>query len=95
MTIKDLENGIEVAASAAETVAPIVGIFNPGMGEAIALLTPVAATFLVKGAELVVTFRQDMTPEQMIAALELSKSKNWPEVGSVELAVGSAEATHG
>lgn len=74
---------ITIAAETAEGLAPIVGIFNPAIGTAIALLTPVAATFLIKADQLVITFKQDMTREQMVEALNASKSANWPTPPSI------------
>lgn len=82
--VAGVQNGVTIAAGIAEAAAPIVAVFNPGIGAAMTLLTPIAEKFIIKGGDLIVSFRQDLTPEQLVELLKASKSVNWPEVGSIE-----------
>ena len=82
-TIESLQNGVSIAAADAEKLAPVVGIFNPGISAAMTLLTPLAATFLISAGQMVINFKTDMTPAQMVEALNASKSINWPVPPSI------------
>lgn len=85
--VTDIQTGVTVSASLAEAVAPIVAIYNPGAGAAMQLLAPVAEQFILRGVQLVVDFKKDMSTDDMIKALEASKSVNWGTPGSVEKVV--------
>jgi hypothetical protein len=74
------QSTVKIAAQDAVAMAPVVSLFNPGVGAAMTALAPVAAQFLVSSSQLIVNFRQDMTPQQMIDALTASKSVNWGAV---------------
>lgn len=83
-TIKQIQDGVHIASTDAILAAPIVGVFNPGIGAAMTLLTPIAENFVVGTLGLVVTFKQDMTPAQMVEALQASKSAMWPTPPPIE-----------
>lgn len=44
------------------------------------VLAPVARDILVEGSKLVVTLRENLTHEEILQSLELSKSANWPQL---------------
>ena len=77
-TIQNIGSGVTVLATDAQIAAPIVSIFHPGAGAAMAILAPMAASFIVKSGQMIIDWRKDMTPEEMVAALNASKSANWP-----------------
>lgn len=78
-TVTAVQTGVTIAATQAQLAAPIVSVFNPAAGAAMALLSPIAANFIVGAGQMVIEWRKDMTPEQMAEALNASKSANWPE----------------
>lgn len=43
------------------------------------ILAPVAKQVAIEGAQLVATFREDLTQEQIRKSIELSKSASWPD----------------
>jgi hypothetical protein len=44
------------------------------------ILAPLAKEVWVEGSKVVATFRADLSQEDLIKALELSKSASWPEL---------------
>lgn len=44
------------------------------------ILAPIAREIIVEGIKITATFKEDLTEEQMLKSLELSKSANWPEL---------------
>lgn len=83
-TVAALQTGVTIAATQAQLAAPIVSVFNPAAGVAMALLAPLAASFIVEAGQMVIEWRRDMTPEQMAEALNASKSANWPAPPAID-----------
>jgi len=44
------------------------------------ILAPLVKDAIVEGGKIVATFREDITQEQLIRSLELSRSTTWPEL---------------
>lgn len=44
------------------------------------VLAPVAKEIVIEGGKLVAEFKEQLSPEDMTKALELSKSDNWPKI---------------
>lgn len=44
------------------------------------VLAPVAKEIIIEGGKLVAAFKDQLSPEDMTAALELSKSDHWPKI---------------
>jgi hypothetical protein len=79
-----IKTGTEVLSTAAQVAAPIVSVFNPAAGAAMAVLAPVAEKFIVTETGVLILWKTDMTKDEMIAALNASKSELWPEPSSIE-----------
>ena len=50
------------------------------IAELILTLGPVVSQIVLDGTKIVATMRSDMTVDEMIAALQASKSANWPKL---------------
>ena len=85
MTADDLKNGVTVLSAAAQSAAPIVSIYNPAAGAALSVLAPVVEKFIITEIGVVAIWKEDMTKDQMIKALQDSKSVNWGDPGSIEV----------
>lgn len=72
-----LENGITVTSQLAQAAAPIVSIYNPAAGAALSILAPVVSSFILTETQMILNLKQEMTKEEVIKALEVSKSANW------------------
>jgi hypothetical protein len=79
-----LAQGVTILGTAAQAAAPIVGIYNPAAGAALGLLAPLAEKFILTELGTMVIWKTDMTKEQMIEALNASKSAMWPEVPPIQ-----------
>ncbi len=44
------------------------------------ILAPIAKEVIVEGIKITAVMKEEMTEEQMLQSLELSKSANWPEL---------------
>jgi len=44
------------------------------------ILAPIAKEIIVEGIKITATFKADLTEEQMLQSLELSKSASWPQL---------------
>lgn len=53
---------------------------NPATLQLIIAMLPVAERLVIEGGKIVATLRADLTADEMIAALEASKSANWPKL---------------
>ena len=58
-------------------IAAIIGFFNPAIGAVVMQYGPVAESFLIKETSVLINFKSGMTKDEMIAALEKSKSATW------------------
>lgn len=87
MTVEDIvqnvDTGVTIAADVALAAAPLIAIGKPEIGAAMQLLVPIAESFIIKGGNLIVQFRKDVTPTELIAALQASSSANWPTPPSI------------
>lgn len=86
--LTNINRGVSIAASAAQVAAPIVAIYNPAAGAALATLAPVAERFIVNGNQMIIDLRTDMTPEELSAALTASRSGSWPTPAPLVAAEG-------
>ena len=78
--IANIDQGVTIAADAAVLAAPIVSACGePAIGAAMQILAPIAMQYIIKGGDLIISFRKDLTPGQLIAALQAAHSANWPE----------------
>jgi len=73
----NIQNGVAVASSLATVAAPIVAIYNPAAGAALSILAPVVSNFILSESQILITLNTEMTKEEMIKALQESKSINW------------------
>lgn len=83
MTSEEIKNGVEIASEVAQSAAPIVSIYNPAAGAALSILAPIAEKFLINELGIIAIWKKDMTKEEMIKALEQSKSEFWHEPGKI------------
>ena len=74
---KSIENGVMVTSDMATIAAPIVAIYNPAAGAALAALAPIVKSFVVNEKQILLNLNSDMTDDQVTAALLSSKSANW------------------
>ena len=76
MTNQDIANaivqGTTIAGDVAVAAAPVVSIYNPAAGAALAALAPFVENFIVTEAGLFCNFKS-MTVEEPKAALKASK----------------------
>lgn len=72
-----LVNGITLTSQLAQAAAPIVSIYNPAAGAALATLSPIVSSFILTETQIILNLKKDMTKEEVIKALEESKSSNW------------------
>lgn len=72
-----LENGITVTSQLAQAAAPIVSLYNPAAGAALSILAPVVSSFILSETQMILNLKQEMTKEEVMKALEASKSANW------------------
>lgn len=73
----NIQNGVALAGDAAVIAAPIVSIYNPAVGAALGILAPVVENFILTETQMLMNLKQDMTKDDMIKALEASKSAHW------------------
>jgi uncharacterized membrane protein len=83
MTTDDLKNGVTVTGETATAAAPLVALFNPAAGAALGLLAPLAEKLLVSELGAYATWKANMTKDDVIKALEASKSSLWPTPPSI------------
>lgn len=87
MTGQDIINGaiegMEVTGQMATAAAPIVAAFNPAAGAILAIAGPLAQQISILEKKVVITLNEDMTREQVAAALANSVSAMWPEPPSI------------
>lgn len=72
-----IKAGITITNEMATIAAPIVSVYNPAAGAALALLAPVVSNFILSETQVIVNLRTDMTKDEMIKALQGSKSETW------------------
>jgi hypothetical protein len=53
---------------------------NPATMQLLAALIPLTEEVIVRGVNIVATFKADITAGQLAESLEKSKSANWPAV---------------
>ena len=68
-----VQNGVQVAAGLAQAVAPIVSIYNPAVGAALAAFAPVVSEFILTETQVIMNLQKDMTKDEMVAALQQMK----------------------
>jgi hypothetical protein len=44
------------------------------------VLAPIAQTLTIEGKQIIATYKENLTQEQIDKALDLSKSANWPKL---------------
>jgi hypothetical protein len=79
-----IKTGTEVLSGVAQVAAPLVGLYNPAAGLALGALAPVAEKFIVTETGVLILWKTDMTKEEMVAALNASKSAFWPVPPSID-----------
>lgn len=72
-----IQNGVTLAGDAAIIAAPVVAIYNPAVGAALATLAPVVENFILTETQVLMNLKADMTKDDMVKALQASKSANW------------------
>jgi len=80
-----VKTGATVLSDAAQIAAPIVSMYNPAAGLALSALAPVAEKFIMTEAGAIIIWKTNMTKDEMIAALNASKSINWGTPDSIEV----------
>ena len=83
----NITNGVTIASSLATLAGPIVSLYNPAAGAALTLLAPVVSNFVLTETQVIVNLRTDMSKEDMIKALQESKSASW-DVKPLEVPAG-------
>lgn len=73
----NIENGIAITGDLAKAAAPIVSVYNPAAGAALAVLAPVVEQFLISETQILLELKKGMTREDMIEALKASTSDHW------------------
>lgn len=73
----NVQDGILITGELAKAAAPIVSVYNPAAGAALAVLAPVVEQFLLSETQMLVTLKQNMTREQVMQALKDSTSDHW------------------
>jgi hypothetical protein len=73
----DLLKGELILQTVTPGVAAAVGFFNPALGLLLTEYGPIAESWVIKETSILINLNTNMTKEQMIAALEKSKSANW------------------
>lgn len=53
---------------------------NPATLQLVAALIPVAEEVIIRGVNVVATFKADITADKLADALQQSKSANWPKL---------------
>lgn len=76
-TLNTLANTVTVTSQLAQAAAPIVSIYNPAAGAALSILAPVVSSFILTETQMILNLKKDMSYEEVISALEKSKSINW------------------
>lgn len=82
-----LANAVTITAELAQVAAPIVAVYNPAAGALLATLAPtlgpVVSGFVLTETQIIVNLNKDMTRDEMIKALQESKSINWEKDGAM------------
>lgn len=73
----NIQDGIVLTGETAKIAAPIVAMYNPAAGAALAVLAPVVERFLLSETQMLIELRQNMTREQVAEALRNSTSDHW------------------
>lgn len=73
----NIQNGVTLAGDAAVIAAPVVAIYNPAVGAALGILAPVVENFILTETQMLMNLKADMTKDDMVKALEASKSAHW------------------
>lgn len=81
--LEGVKTGATVLSQVAVAAAPIVGIYNPAAGAALGVLAPVAEKFVLTEAGAIIIWKQNMTKDEMIQALQASRSANWGDPGPI------------
>jgi hypothetical protein len=76
-TATNIQNAVTIGSDLAVIASPIVSVYNPAAGAALALLAPVVSNFILTETQIILNLRTDMSKEDMIKALEASKSGTW------------------
>ena len=72
-----IKTGVTITGELAAVAAPIVSIYNPAAGAALATLAPVITSFALTQSQILLNLNTEMTREEVIEALKKSKSANW------------------
>ena len=72
-----IKTSVTIAGELAAVAAPIVSIYNPAAGAALATLAPVITSFALTRSQILLNLNTEMTQEEVIEALKKSKSANW------------------
>ena len=82
-----LANAVTIEASLAQAAAPLVGVYNPAAGALLAMLAPalgpLVSNFILSETQVIVNLNSGMSRDDMIKALQASKSVNWEAEGAM------------
>jgi hypothetical protein len=73
----ELVKGEMIVKEVTPAIAAAVGLFNPAFGALLAEFGPVAESWVIKETSILMNINTSMTKEQLIDALEKSKSATW------------------
>jgi len=87
----NIATGVTITSEMAQAAAPIVSLYNPGAGALLAtlapMLGPIVSSFVLTETGVFVNLKSSMTKDDMIKALEASKSAGWGVMPSLDKTV--------